>query len=224
VPSTATDLAFLTRFPVPQHHAVPPEKAQRRSRTEEARGSNPLTSTPQQPWSPAWRVTSTGPASFQLIPAGSKRAATCLCNDRQTLAPAVAGRGRAFGACCCASKLRSPAGPALAAFGRGGLTPTSFPTRRGGVPLASVISASVQLSPPRRGSQPQNRGRLAPLGGVERPRRKERFARLIHRRVRAFGPAFGRRRLRRQSQSDLAAIHVVRQIKATRSPMCHHSG
>jgi hypothetical protein len=26
-----------------------------------------------------------------------------------------------------------------------------------------------------------------PLGGVERPRRKERFARLIHRRVRVLG-------------------------------------
>jgi hypothetical protein len=35
----------------------------------------------------------------------------------------VAGEGRAFGACCFASKLRSPAGPALAAFGRADLTP-----------------------------------------------------------------------------------------------------
>jgi hypothetical protein len=33
----------------------------------------------------------------------------------------------------------------------------------------------------------KNRGRLAPLGGVERPRRVVRFARLIQRRVRAFG-------------------------------------
>jgi Acetyltransferase (GNAT) domain len=41
------------------------------------------------------------------------------------------------------------------------------------------------------------RGRLAPLGGVERPRRVVRFARLINRRGRAFWPAFGRRRLRR---------------------------
>jgi hypothetical protein len=32
------------------------------------------------------------------------------------------------------------------------------------------------------------------LGGVERPRRVVRFARLMHRRVRAFGLAFGRRR------------------------------
>jgi hypothetical protein len=40
---------------------------------------------------------------------------------------------------------------------------------------------------------------------VVRPRRKERFARLIQRRVRAFALAEGRRRLRRQSQPDLVA-------------------
>jgi hypothetical protein len=51
----------------------------------------------------------------------------------------------------------------------------------------------------------KNRGRLAPLGGVERPRRKERFARLIHRRVRAFWQAFGLRRLRRQIDADRIA-------------------
>jgi hypothetical protein len=45
-----------------------------------------------------------------------------------------------------------------------------------------------------------NRGRLAPLGGVVRPRRKVRFARLIDRRVRAFGRTFGPRRLRRRSE------------------------
>jgi hypothetical protein len=33
-----------------------------------------------------------------------------------------------------------------------------------------------------------------PLGGVERPLRVVRLARLMQRRVRAFGPAFGRRR------------------------------
>ena len=49
------------------------------------------------------------------------------------------------------------------------------------------------------------RGRLAPLGGVERPRRKVRFARLIHRRVRAFRQAFGLRRLRRHSDADRIA-------------------
>jgi hypothetical protein len=46
---------------------------------------------------------------------------------------------------------------------------------------------------------------MAPLGGVERPRRKVRFARLIHRRVRAFRRAFGPRRLRRQSDADRIA-------------------
>ena len=46
------------------------------SRTEEARGSNPLTSTPQQPWSPAWRVVSAGPTPSQIPLPGSKRAAT----------------------------------------------------------------------------------------------------------------------------------------------------
>jgi hypothetical protein len=75
----------------------------------------------------------------------------------------VAGRGRAFGACCFAGKLRSPAGPALAALGRGGLTPTSFPTstptsfptRWGGVPLLSCVAASAQVMPPRGASRPQ---------------------------------------------------------------------
>ena len=51
----------------------------------------------------------------------------------------------------------------------------------------------------------KNRGRLAPLGGVERPRRVVRFARLIDRRVRDLGRAFGPRRLRRQSDADRIA-------------------
>ena len=38
-----------------------------------------------------------------------------------------------------------------------------------------------------------------------------RFARLIHRRVRAFGPALGRRRLRRRSHPGLVARTVVMQ-------------
>ena len=112
------------------------------------------------------------PASEQLPTASpfanDGRPGTRPCRPRS-----VAGRGRAFGACCFAGKLRSPAGRALAALGRGGLTPTSFPTRWGGVPRPRWWSASVQLSPPRR--------------GVERPRRVVRFARLIHRRVRVLG-------------------------------------
>jgi hypothetical protein len=52
-----------------------------------------------------------------------------------------------------------------------------------------------------------HRAATGPLGGVERPRRVVRFARLMHRRDRAFGPAFGRRRLRRQSQPDLITTY-----------------
>jgi hypothetical protein len=43
-----------------------------------------------------------------------------------------------------------------------------------------------------------------PSGGVVRPRRVVRFARLMQRRVRVPGPAFGPRRLRWQSQPALA--------------------
>jgi hypothetical protein len=42
---------------------------------------------------------------------------------------------------------------------------------------------------------------------VERPRRVVRFARLIHRPGRAFGPTFGLRHLWRQSQLDPVATH-----------------
>jgi hypothetical protein len=46
LPLTATDLVFLIRCQGPQQPVVPCRKRWRRSRTEEARGSNPLTSTP----------------------------------------------------------------------------------------------------------------------------------------------------------------------------------
>src|SRR6266508_3155909 len=51
----------------------------------------------------------------------------------------------------------------------------------------------------------KNRGRLAPLGGVVRPRRAVRFARSIHRRGRDLGRTFGPRRLRRRSQPAVVA-------------------
>jgi arylsulfatase A-like enzyme len=51
---------------------------------------------------------------------------------------------------------------------------------------------------------PPSRGRLAPLGGVERPR-PGGFARLIQRRVRVSGRTFSPRRLGRQSQAAVAA-------------------
>jgi hypothetical protein len=52
---------------------------------------------------------------------------------------------------------------------------------------------------------PSHRAAHGPLGGVERPRRKERFAHLIERRGRAFGRTCGPRRLRRHSQPAVAA-------------------
>src|SRR5262245_32895638 len=49
LPLTATDLAFLTCRHSSQQNAVPCANVQYRSRTEEVGGSNPLTSTSQQP-------------------------------------------------------------------------------------------------------------------------------------------------------------------------------
>jgi hypothetical protein len=43
-----------------------------------------------------------------------------------------------------------------------------------------------------------------------------RFARLIHRRVRTFWPAFGRRRLRRQSQKASSILPSVDELEAQR--------
>ena len=123
------------------------------------------------------------------------------------------GVGRAFGACCFAGKLRSPARPlgdglTRPSFGASTPTrvstrvPTRVPTPAGGVPLGSVVEGIGPAQCPFGGPVGRkNRGRLAPLGGVERPRRAVRFARLIHRRGRALGRTFGPRRLRQQSQA-----------------------
>jgi hypothetical protein len=60
------------------------------ARTKEARGSNPLTSTPHNsPCSPAWRRPSAKPAPFQSPLPGSKRAATA-----NATAPAAGSRPR----------------------------------------------------------------------------------------------------------------------------------
>jgi hypothetical protein len=108
----------------------------------------------------------------------------------------VAGGGRAFGACCFASKLRSPAGHALAALGWGGLTlrhSLRQPLRdslRAGVayPWFCWPSASVLVSPPSWGQSAAKTAADWPsYGGVERPGRKVRFARLIQRRGRVLG-------------------------------------
>jgi hypothetical protein len=112
-----------------------------------------------------------------------------------------------------ASSAASHNAAGLLRFGRldpHGIPPGIPPALDGGAhrsPLAGVAAGHVPFGGP---VGRKNRGRLAPLGGVERPRRKERFARLIDRRVRAFWQAFGPRRLRRQTQPALDAAQVVR--------------
>ena len=65
---------------------------------------------------------------------------------------------------------------------------------------------------------------MAPLGGVERPRRVVRFARLIHRRVRVLGgPAVGAAFGGHLSLPWLP-LTVVRQIKPPRSLIRHRLG
>jgi hypothetical protein len=84
------------------------------------------------------------------------------------------------------------------------------PTLVGHAPVWPIPVSQALRTPVRRPSHAKRPARpcsVAPLGGVERPRRKERFARLTHRRVRAFWPTFRRRRLRRQSEPVLAATH-----------------
>ncbi len=112
--------------------------------------------------------------------------------------------GSAFGACCCAGKLRSPAPPTvrddLTRPDSGTSTGTSDstqdptpnhtqdPTHATRVPhLAFGIGVTAGKSPCGGPVARKNRGRLAPLGGVERPHRAVRFARLIQRRGRDLG-------------------------------------
>jgi hypothetical protein len=66
-------------------------------------------------------------------------------------------------------------------------TPTSFPTPPVAYPSYPAwphLSSSVPRGGP---VGRKNRGRLAPLGGVEGPRHMVRFARFIQRRVRVLG-------------------------------------
>jgi hypothetical protein len=91
-------------------------------------------------------------------------------------------RGRAFGACCFAGKLRSPAGLTMVSRGRGGLDPTLVPTRRGRVPLGAQAGVSCCSCPSWGQLTARNRSLLAPGGGALRG--------MIHRRVRVrCGPA-----------------------------------
>jgi hypothetical protein len=103
----------------------------------------------------------------------------------------VAGRERAFGACCFAGKLRSPAGPSRAPrWPRTStltLVGTRVPTPATRVPLPARAAGSPWSCPSWGQSAAKTAADWPPSGGVERPRRKVRFARLIHRRVRALG-------------------------------------
>jgi hypothetical protein len=153
--------------------------------------------------------------SSDLLPAGEfgrlpRSRLTVTTASRRPRPQSVAGRGRAFGACCFAGKLRSPA----LRTGRRGLPgplesrrPLRHSLRAGGAyPWLRWPSASVLVSAPSWGqSAAETAADWTPSGGVERPRRVVRFARLIHRRGRDLGGPYGPRRLRRQSQPDLVA-------------------
>jgi hypothetical protein len=82
-------------------------------------------------------------------------------------------------------------GPSSRAAGPPGIPPVNPPvippaTDGGGSPspLTAVLPGQVPFGGP---VGRKERGRLAPLGGVVRPRRVVRFARLIHRRGRVCG-------------------------------------
>src|SRR5918999_1643079 len=108
----------------------------------------------------------------------------------------VAGRGRAFGACCFAGKLRSPAGPAREppwprpsdTYASEYASPYASPYAghpRTPSPSGSRITAGH--APSWGQSAAKTAADWPPSGGVERPGRKVRFARLIHRPVRVLG-------------------------------------
>jgi hypothetical protein len=98
----------------------------------------------------------------------------------------VAGRGRAFGACCFAGNLRSPAGPTPVPPSPRWLDPHVIPyVNPYVIPYALAVRTPGFHGEGICAAQP-------PSGGVERPRRVVRFARLIHRRVRVLGGPLAR--------------------------------
>jgi hypothetical protein len=123
------------------------------------------------------------PRRMAVVDAPSARAASLASSAAQSHPPAAA--------------LTRPSYEAADPPGNPRVIPPGIPpaTDGGGhpSPLARVAAGQVPQGGP---VGRKNRGRLAPLGG------KERFARLIHRRGRALGQAFGLRRLRRQIDAD----------------------
>jgi hypothetical protein len=144
--------------------------------------------------------------------------------------PPWSGGGRAFGACCFAGRLRSPAPPtgrptqpaqlqSLNPYVNGYVNPYVIPYALGvRTPVLGDRGYLCSSSPLRGPVGRKNRGRLAPLGGVVRPRRAVRFARLIHAARPRSWPAFGRRRL---SEPGLVATQRGRQDQA---PQVHRAG
>ena len=121
--------------------------------------------------------------------------------------PSRAGHGRWRGGDAPSARAASLASSAALPGYRTRASPGPTPGRR---PLRQSLRQSLRHSLRRRWRTPspaggQDRRRSCPLGGVERPRRAVRFARLIHRRVRAFWRTCGPRRLRRRSDPDVVA-------------------
>jgi hypothetical protein len=141
-----------------------------------------LPGSPEGPWC-SWRGDARLSSANVRHPAtahvqrGSHSCLTACPGPNRRRPRSVAGKGRAFGACCFAGKLRSPAGPGSGAAVADAVAPTlvgtRVPTRAGGVPHPSLLA---RICPAQ-----------SPFGGVERPRRVVRVARLIQRPGRVLG-------------------------------------
>jgi hypothetical protein len=149
-------------------------------------------------------------------PAAQRGRTTLTATTARPPATRRTGDGSAFGACCSAGKLRSPAPrtgePASPGPTHGGcryVNPHAIPyartygnpyARHPRTPCWPERGITAGRAPKGGQSPAKTAGDWPPSGELERPRRKERFARLIQRRVRAFERTFGPRRLRRQSK------------------------
>jgi hypothetical protein len=147
---------------VPSGRARPPAQPDRRGAVRA-----PRPRTPRGGWlaSAAARVTGGGPhppsvAGCHVIWREGPQPLPAMSTPTPAAVRAPAGRPRAG-----PTVIKAVALPAL------------DPTHASGVPLAVPGSGSPLVMPLVGPVGRRNRGRLAPLGGMERPRRKERFAR-----------------------------------------------